>query len=93
MANLVTWAGKIPVVPEASVAHLPDGVSGPAIERLAAFEALAAGLRQEQERLSQELSELRLAGKQHSYQFRERMAKKLTNSSMLTLLEQHGLAE
>ena len=44
-----------------------------------------------QESLSAELAALRDGGKQKSYEFRERMGKKLTNTEILLRLEQFGL--
>ena len=62
-----------------------------AILKLAALEDLYDELTLSQQRLSKELEELRIAGKKNSYQFRERMGKKLQNSDAISLLKAHGL--
>ena len=61
-----------------------------ALERLAAFEDLACGL-EEQQSISQRLEELRGQRKERTVQFRELLAQKLVNSSLIQLLERKGL--
>ena len=61
-------------------------------ERLeAAFEDLACGLEEEQQSISQRLEELRGQRKERTVQFRELLAQKLVNSSLIQLLERKGL--
>ncbi len=62
-----------------------------ALERLGRFEDFYESVRDSQGSLSAELAALRAAGKQKSYEFRERMGKKLTNTEILLRLEQFGL--
>ena len=62
-----------------------------ALERLAAFEDLACGLEEEQQSISQRLEELRGQRKEKTVQFRELLAQKLVNSSLIKLLERKGL--
>ncbi len=62
-----------------------------ALERLGRFEDFYESIQAGQAQLSQELAALRDAGKQKSYEFRERMGKKLTNTEILLRLEQFGL--
>ena len=62
-----------------------------ALERLAAFEDLACGLEEEQQSISQRLEELRGQRKEKTVQFRELLAQKLVNSSLIQLLERKGL--
>lgn len=69
-----------------SAADLPA-----ALERLGRFEDFYQSVRDGQGTLSQELAALRDAGKQKSYEFRERMGRKLTNTEILLRLEQFGL--
>lgn len=67
--------------------QLQDGrITGPAVERLAAFENLYENLLRQQEEISQKLEVLRGQGKTNSYQFRELMGKKLMNSHTLSLI-------
>lgn len=75
-------AGAVSVEPEQLQA---------ALERLARFEDLAFGLAGEQEEISKSLERLRGERREKTVQFRELMARKLTNTSMLLLLEQYGL--
>ena len=60
-------------------------------ERLAAFEDLACGLEEEQQSISRRLEELRGQRKEKTVQFRELLAQKLVNSSLIQLLERKGL--
>ena len=62
-------------------------------ERLeAALERLVAcGLEEEQQSISQRLEELRGQRKEKTVQFRELLAQKLVNSSLIQLLERKGL--
>ena len=62
-----------------------------ALEKLAMLENLYEELLKNQQTLSAELEQLRLQGKKNSYQFRERMGKKLQNSDAISLLKAHGL--
>ena len=62
-----------------------------ALERLAAFEDLACGLEEEQQSISRRLEELRGQRKEKTVQFRELLAQKLVNSSLIQLLERKGL--
>ena len=62
-----------------------------ALERLAAFEDLACGLEEEQQSISRRLEELRGQRKERTVQFRELLAQKLVNSSLIQLLERKGL--
>ena len=58
-----------------------------ALERLAAFEDLACGLEEEQQSISRRLEELRGQRKERTVQFRELLAQKLVNSSLIQLLD------
>lgn len=62
-----------------------------ALARLAAFEDLAFGLEAEQASIAARLEQLRGQHREKTVQFRELMAQKLTNTSLLVLLERHGL--
>lgn len=62
-----------------------------ALDRLGRFEDFYESVLTGQEVLSAELATLRDRGKQKSYEFRERMGKKLTNTEILLRLEQFGL--
>ena len=67
--------------------------AGPAADKLAAKEDLCETLALEQEELSRQLAQLRAAGKTKTAHFRELMAKKLTNSQVVSLLYARGLTE
>ena len=54
-------------------------------------EDLACGLEEEQQSISQRLEELRGQRKEKTVQFRELLAQKLVNSSLIQLLERKGL--
>jgi hypothetical protein len=73
------------------VAPCDQGVTGPAIARLYLFEEIYEKTLEEQEQISAQLEQLRLAGKERSARFRELMGKKLTNSAMLSVFRVYGL--
>lgn len=62
-----------------------------ALERLGRFEDFYESVRDGQGELSAQMAALRDAGKQKSYEFRERMTKKLANTEILLRLDQFGL--
>lgn len=62
-----------------------------AAERLARFEDVCEELSREYEALGAELDRLRAAGKEKSYQFREKMGRKLVDAQLLSLLRVRGL--
>ena len=55
------------------------------------LEAALEGLEEEQQSISQRLEELRGQRKERTVQFRELLAQKLVNSSLIQLLERKGL--
>ena len=71
---------------ELDPSHLPE-----AAERLARFEELPLELEAELASISAELETLRRERKQKTVRFRELMAKKLTDRSLLLRLEEAGL--
>ena len=75
---------------------LRQDTSGPAVRAMleeAGFSvAHTAILPDEMEQISAELEELRAAGKEKTVKFRELMAKKLTDRSLLLRLVEAGLA-
>lgn len=73
---------------ELDPARLPE-----AAERLARYECFVQELPRELEQISAELEDLRAAGKEKTVIFRELMAKKLTDRSLLLRLEEAGLTE
>ena len=74
-------------VEEAAIAETGNGYSGLAIQMLGRIEDLMEQLLTEQDELSQQLYALRLQGKTRSAQFREKMARKLTNGHILSALK------
>ena len=71
--------------------ELPPDRLEEAAERLARWEGLPAELEEELAAISAELEALRGAGKEKTVRFRELMAKKLTDRSLLLRLEEAGL--
>ena len=63
------------------------------VNRLDALERMWADLEARQAAIPGELQALREAGKEKTVKFRELMAKKLTDRSLLLRLEEAGLAE
>ena len=63
-----------------------------AADRLGAFETLYETLVAEQETMGEELSALRLAGKEKTYKARELMGKRLVNGNLLALFRLHGIS-
>ena len=61
-------------------------------DRLGAFETLYETLVAEQETMGEELSALRLAGKEKTYKARELMGKRLVNGNLLALFRLHGIS-
>ena len=68
-----------------------QGVTGRAVERLAAYEELRESLAAEQEAIARRLEQMRREGKEKTVQFREWMVKKLNNALVLDLFAWHGL--
>lgn len=64
---------------------------GEAAERLALFEDVCEAIAAEYGALGEELDRLRAAGKEKSYQFREKMGRKLVDAQQLSLLRAKGL--
>jgi len=77
----------VPGAPET----LPQGYGGAAVERLAAFENVYAGLLAAQQQIAAELQELRAADKTKSARFKGLLAYKLTNQNLLDLFASQGL--
>ena len=71
--------------------ELPPDRLEEAAERLARWEGLPTELEEELAAISAELEALRGAGKEKTVRFRELMAKKLTDRSLLLRLEEAGL--
>ena len=68
-----------------------DASAGEAAERLALFEDVCDAVTAEYDALGTELDRLRAAGKEKSYQFREKMGRKLVDARVLSLLRVRGL--
>lgn len=62
-----------------------------AAERLALFEDVCDAVTAEHAALGTELDRLRATGKEKSYQFREKMGRKLVDAQVLSLLRVRGL--
>lgn len=66
-------------------------MSGSVIDQLAKLENMIDDLKNKNDILSNELEKLRLDGMSKTYNFREKMGMKLTNSRMLTMLEEYKI--
>ncbi len=75
----------------ADITAAPEGVSGRAVERLAAYEELQETLHSEQEQITRRLEEMKQAGQTKTVRFRELMVKKMNNAFALDLFRWHGL--
>lgn len=64
---------------------------GAALDRLGRFEDFYAALMSRRTEIPVQLEALRAKGKDRTVQFRELMAQKLTDTSVLLLLERYGL--
>lgn len=78
-------------VDESSISYVDNEYIGEAINRLATFENIYENLILGQNLISNELEQLRLAGKTKSVRFKELMVKKLTNGNTIALLKSYGL--
>lgn len=78
-------------IEESSLAKVEEGYTGEAADRLARFETMCEQLDEEQKAISTKLDKLRLEGKTNTYQFRELMSKKLTNTALFSVLKLYGL--
>ena len=76
---------------DASGHVLLDASPGEAAGRLALFEDVCEAIAAEYGALGEELDRLRAAGKEKSYQFREKMGRKLVDAQLLSLLRAKGL--
>lgn len=79
------------LVPADLIASSADGVGGPAIERLAAFEDLYEEIMKRQQAYTEQMEQLRAQGKQNSHQFKEIMGKKLMNAHIISLFMAYGI--
>lgn len=79
------------IVDSSGIEALEEGWGGEAVERLAAYENLRETLEAEVRALAAALEELRTAGKERTYRYRELMAKKFTDNQVLDVLTIHGL--
>jgi hypothetical protein len=68
-----------------------EGYYGEAIEKLARFENLYDYLIDKQRTIPVEMEKLRRENKTKTYKFKELMAQKLTNQTLLNLISGHGL--
>ena len=91
MARLTKQTPAGAWLPADALAPEDGGYTGPAAERLSAFEDYLESLRAEQELLSEKLEKLRAAGKKQTAQFREAMGEKLVGSNALLMLKMRGL--
>jgi hypothetical protein len=94
MDRLTKWSGPGgQATVDAGRIVLDGGVAtGDAVERLARFEDVCGELVADQVDVARQLVRLRGEGRAKTVQFRELMARKLTNQYLLILLEKHGIA-
>lgn len=91
MARYTQPGADGPIISLDNISTLPNGIGGPAVQRLAQFEDLYDHIVAEQERITREMEALRLNGKEKSVKFRELFANKLLNNSMLTHFQAYGI--
>ena len=70
---------------------VPDGQTRDAIQRLGEFEDAYEDLMNSQAQIPKELEDLRLQGKEKTVRYKETLAQKLINNSILMFFEKHGL--
>ncbi len=70
-----------------AITAAPEGFTGEAIDRLAAYEDFHQNALQTYQQLSMELEKLREQGKMKTLRFKELMGKKLMAAHVLTLLK------
>ena len=85
------FANRMTLTGEDGAVYVAPQWESCAAEKLAAFEEICEHVKMEEQRISDELERLRLAGQKNTAQFREQMGRKLTNSSLLRLLEERGV--
>jgi hypothetical protein len=79
------------VVDDTKVQHDVNGYFGDAISKLAKFENIHDDLLSKQSEISKELEKLRLEGKTHSAKFKQLLANKITNNTIIILFKTYGL--
>lgn len=78
-------------IDKSMVNNREEGWYGEAIEKLAKFENLYDYLIDKQRTIPAEMEKLRRENKTKTYKFKELMAQKLTNQTLLNLISGHGL--
>ena len=77
---------------DASQIKMTDGLcTGPAVDRLASFENAFEALKERQIKIATEMEALRTQGKTSTVSFRQLLAEKLLNQSILVLFRSNGL--
>lgn len=79
------------VVEESKINQEENGYSGEAIIKLAKFENFYDDLISKQTEISKELEKLKSEDKTHSVKFKQLLANKLNNNSILILFKSYGL--
>jgi len=93
MERLTKASGKkrYYIADELSLNQEVKGYTGPAVNKLAAFENLYEDLLQKQEEIPLELERLRSENKTKTVRFRELMVEKMMNDTVLNLFKRYGL--
>nr|WP_122012486.1 hypothetical protein [Maliibacterium massiliense] len=91
MARCTSKTGEAFCVPASDVTCAQGVCRGDCIDKLGRFEDFCAHLAAEQETITARLEGLRQAGKERSVQFRELLAKKLTDANIMAMLRARDL--
>ncbi len=91
MGRLTKAEGGGYTISRESIQECAIGYTGEAVEMLAKFENMLERLLKERDETAAQLDKLRKEGKEKSVTFKQLLARKLTNSNMLALLESHGI--
>jgi len=70
---------------------VPDGNTNDAIQRLGGFEDAYEDLMDSQAQIPKDLEDMRAQGKEKTVRYKETMAQKLINNSIVMFFEKHGL--
>ena len=70
---------------------VPDEYTKDALQRLGEFEDAYEDLMNNQARIPKDLESMRTQGKEKTVRYKETMAQKLINNSIVMLFEKHGL--
>jgi hypothetical protein len=91
MERLTEEINTVYITKANNIIPIANGVTGPAINRLAQFENSFQALTERQNATITELERLKKEGKQSTVLFKELLGKKLTYQYILDLFKTHGI--